>query len=85
VSLTRDALKSVMERDPAIAQQIAESLLSRLQAFGRDLRKIDDFLSHVETAAPKPWTGRMDEAEADSLSHFTPLPPSLQQKTGKFR
>lgn len=47
LAIRRDALTSVMERDPAIAQQIAENLLARLRAFSHDMRKVDDFLAQV--------------------------------------
>jgi CRP/FNR family transcriptional regulator, cyclic AMP receptor protein len=47
LAIRRDELTFVLERDPAIAQQIAENLLARLQAFSRDLHKIDGFLAQV--------------------------------------
>jgi len=81
MALHRDALTLVMERDPAIAQQIAGNLLTRLQDFGRDMRKVDDFLAQFETAARERRIMRRAGAGARALPHVLPFPPILEQKT----
>ncbi len=48
LALKREALKRTMERDPAIAQQISDNLVARLQIFANDLRRLDRFLADIE-------------------------------------
>jgi len=52
LEFSRSAFTWVMQRDPAIAEQISENLLDRLQNFASDLKRLDDFLSYIEDAAP---------------------------------
>lgn len=47
MAIHREALRRVMEREPSIAQQIAENLLFRLQNFGSELRRFDLLLASV--------------------------------------
>jgi CRP/FNR family transcriptional regulator, cyclic AMP receptor protein len=51
IALHRKGLALIMEQDPAIAQQIAGNLLTRLQYLGRDMRKVNLFLTQVQIAA----------------------------------
>jgi CRP/FNR family cyclic AMP-dependent transcriptional regulator len=81
IALRRDDLARVMERDPAIAQQIAGNLLTRLQDLGRDMRKVNDFLARVETAAGEYRIAALDGAGAAPFAHLTPFPSILEQKT----
>ncbi len=48
----RDAMKWLMRRDPVIAEQISDNLLVRLDSFARDLRRLDNYLAHIEEIAP---------------------------------
>ena len=48
LALHREALTYAMQCDPAIAQQISDNLLVRLQTFARDLRRFDNFLAEIE-------------------------------------
>ncbi len=48
MAIHREALKRAMQQEPAIAQQISDNLLSRLQSFAHDLRRLDGALAHTE-------------------------------------
>jgi CRP-like cAMP-binding protein len=48
VAIHREALRRAMQQDPAIAQQISDNLLIRLQAFAHDLRRFDGLLARAE-------------------------------------
>jgi CRP-like cAMP-binding protein len=52
LSLQREAMRWVMERDPSIAQKISDNLLLRLRSFADDQTRLDDFLEKVELSAP---------------------------------
>lgn len=52
LALRREDMRWVMQREPGIAEQISENLLTRLQDFASDLRRLDDFLAYIEDAAP---------------------------------
>jgi CRP/FNR family transcriptional regulator, cyclic AMP receptor protein len=49
---SRSAMTWVMRYDPAIAEQVSDNLLVRLQNFASDLQRLDDFLCYIEDAAP---------------------------------
>ncbi|MGO8952892.1 MAG: cyclic nucleotide-binding domain-containing protein [Rhodomicrobium sp.] len=85
LALHREALKSAMECDPAIAQQISDNLLVRLQTFARDLRKLDDFLAQVESPAYLEGGGteRYPAGHASAFSRLPHLPPPIEQKLRK--
>lgn len=70
LALHRDAVKQAMEADAAIAQQISENLLSRLNNFARDLRGLDGFLSQLESAE----TGLQRRLYSTQASSFPALP-----------
>jgi CRP/FNR family transcriptional regulator, cyclic AMP receptor protein len=82
LAIHRDALTSVMELDPEIAQQIAENLLARLQAFSRDLRKVDYFLAQAGTAPGEHQITPPPKAVANILSLLWPFP---ERKTRRAR
>jgi CRP-like cAMP-binding protein len=82
IALRREALKYVMELDPAIAQQIAGNLLTRLQAFGRELRKADDFLAQVNTAAEEPRIARPRSFWASILPDVWPASERETRRSG---
>ena len=52
LAFQRNAIRWVMERDPAIAARISDNLLVRLHSFANDLRRLDNFLAEIECAAP---------------------------------
>jgi CRP-like cAMP-binding protein len=69
LSLQREALRWVMERDPSIAQKISDNLLLRLRSFASDLSRLDDFLEKIELSAPTIYSVRgILEAPASSVS-----------------
>ncbi|MBI4725289.1 MAG: cyclic nucleotide-binding domain-containing protein [Rhodomicrobium sp.] len=47
LTIRREALRREMENDSAIAQQISDNLLFRLQSLARDLRRFDAALAQV--------------------------------------
>lgn len=51
LAIRREAFRSVMEENPAIAQHIAERLLVRLHGLAAELREVDHRLEIVEKAA----------------------------------
>jgi hypothetical protein len=63
-----------MEWELAIAQQIAENLLTRLQAFSRGLRKAGDFLAQAEAAPGEHQITAPPKAGANILSLLWPFP-----------
>ncbi|MGO8778589.1 MAG: cyclic nucleotide-binding domain-containing protein [Rhodomicrobium sp.] len=83
LALTREALKYTMERDPAIAQQIADNLLARLQTFARDVRRLDKLLANIEGSSifGGGAHGRLTDGSARRISQ---LPFLLAQKSSKF-
>ena len=80
IALHRDALTMVMGQAPAIAQQIAENLLIRLQAFGRDLRKVNQFLALAASTAGEARIALPDKTGREPLPRFTSFPPIPEQK-----
>jgi CRP/FNR family transcriptional regulator, cyclic AMP receptor protein len=51
LAIHRELLRRIMEREPAIAQQISDNLLLRLQNFAHELQKVDSLLSKAEAVA----------------------------------
>jgi CRP-like cAMP-binding protein len=51
IAITREAFRPVMERDLALAQHIADNLLTRLGSLAKELKKVDGWLANVEKAA----------------------------------
>jgi CRP-like cAMP-binding protein len=51
LSIEREAFRTVMEADPAIAEHISEKLLVRLHGLATDLRKVDSTLARIDEAA----------------------------------
>lgn len=79
LALHREALRQVMERDPAIAQQISDNLLVRLQTFARDLRRLDDFFAKSEDTASQS-VELIAEGQVASYPRFLQLPLILERK-----
>jgi CRP/FNR family transcriptional regulator, cyclic AMP receptor protein len=52
LAFEREAMKWAMESDPAIAERISDNLAARLYKFAADMRRLDNFLDHVERNAP---------------------------------
>jgi CRP/FNR family transcriptional regulator, cyclic AMP receptor protein len=70
LAIHREMLRGIMERDPAIAQQISENLLLRLQNFAQELRKVDSLLLKAEGAEQ---TVEKSQAGAKPLASLPPL------------
>ena len=68
LAIGRDALKGVMQADAAIAQQISDNLLGRLSNIARDLRRLDGFLSQLESTEAEQRAG----TGAKEASSFPP-------------
>ncbi|MGO9372577.1 MAG: cyclic nucleotide-binding domain-containing protein [Syntrophobacteraceae bacterium] len=67
LAFRRNAMKSVMLNDPVIAAKISGNLLTRLQTFAADLRRLDSFLAHVEGATPLVYGIHAPEAASRGL------------------
>ncbi len=83
LALRREALKYTMELDPAIAQQISDNLLARLQTFASDVRRLDNLLAHIENSSffEGGVHGRLAEGAARQVPQ---LPFLLAEKSLKF-
>ncbi len=87
LALHREALTFAMQRDPAIAQQISDNLLVRLQTFARDLRRFDNFLAEIESIGPSEDNAQ-DLLAGGMLSgipsfpHFLPMFEPKRRKLG---
>ncbi len=51
LAIHREAFRTVMERDPAIAQHMSDMLLMRLNGLVEQLKKVDEKLAAIEQAA----------------------------------
>jgi CRP/FNR family transcriptional regulator, cyclic AMP receptor protein len=51
LAIGRDALRAVMEENPAVAQHISDHLLTRLHGLADQLREVDKKLAEAEKAA----------------------------------
>jgi CRP/FNR family transcriptional regulator, cyclic AMP receptor protein len=81
----REALKRAMQQEPAIAQQIAENLLARLQSLAQDLRRFDGLLARVENhQASNPATLLAEERSSRLISSFSYFPGLAEEKVRKF-
>ncbi len=82
LALKRQALKQAMESDPAIARQISDNLLVRLQAFASDLRRLDNFLANIEGSPlleGSVYGWQPPEGRVAAFPRRLPLPPLLKQ------
>jgi CRP/FNR family transcriptional regulator, cyclic AMP receptor protein len=85
LALHREALKRAMQQEPAIAQQISENLLSRLQSFAQDLRRVDGFLARLENPeASNGVTLLPPEKPSKLISPFPYFPDLTVEKARKF-
>ena len=75
LAFRRDAMKWVMQHDPVIAAQISDNLLVRLQSFSSDLRRLDNYLAHIEESAPEDYNIRaLPEPRAAARALLPHLP-----------
>jgi CRP-like cAMP-binding protein len=51
LAISRDALRLVMEENPAVAQHISDQLVMRLHGLAARLREVDNRLAEIEKAA----------------------------------
>jgi len=86
LALKRQALKQAMERDPAIARQISDNLLLRLQNFASDLQRLDSLLANIEGYPLLEGSvhGRLPDGRAAVFPRRPQLPPLLDLKPRRF-
>jgi CRP/FNR family cyclic AMP-dependent transcriptional regulator len=77
LAFRRDAMKWVMQQDPVIAAQISDNLLVRLQSFSSDLRRLDNYLAHIEESAPEDYDIRALPEPPDAARALLPHPRAI--------
>ena len=77
LEFSRGALTWVMRYDQAIAEQVSDNLLVRLQNFASDLQRLDDFLCYIEDAAPLVYRIRTMPEQRGIARRPMPAMPSM--------
>jgi CRP/FNR family cyclic AMP-dependent transcriptional regulator len=74
IAIHREALRRAMQHDPAIAQQISDNLLVRLQNLAQDLRRFDVLLANAERAGTSWSAARLPPLEVARPSSMPSQP-----------